>query len=119
MNDEAVIFFQLFDPVRRFLAASAWLAAAALMSCFGLIHAFAITTGGIVSDIGLWRLPAFTLSYAAGACFCSYATGTQGAIPHPTFKSEMRSRIAIGYVSTQDLLRECRFESPICGVDDC
>ena len=63
----AAAIAHLFD--RRFLAASAWLAAAAVMSFFGLIHAFAITPDGVASNIGLWRIPAFTLAYAAGAAF--------------------------------------------------
>lgn len=63
----AAVLAHLFD--RRLLAASAWLAAAAVMSFFGVIHAFAITAEGVVSDIGFGRLPAFTLSYAAVAGF--------------------------------------------------
>jgi adenine/guanine/hypoxanthine permease len=57
----------LFD--RRFLAAAAWLAAAAVLSAFGLIHSFAITVEGVESNIGIWKSPAFTFSYAAGAAF--------------------------------------------------
>jgi AGZA family xanthine/uracil permease-like MFS transporter len=75
----------MFD--RRFLAASAWMAAAAVLSAFGLIHAFTITPEGVESAIGLWKAPAFALSYAAGAGFLvvchwySAACGPQPATP--------------------------------------
>lgn len=63
----AASLVHLFD--RRFLAAAAWMAAAAVLSAIGLIHAFSITSDGVQSNIGLGRSPAFTFSYAAGAAF--------------------------------------------------
>ena len=61
----AAALAHLFD--RRFLAASAWLAVAAVLSFFGLIHAYTISPEGVAGDIGLWRVPAFTLAYSGGA----------------------------------------------------
>ena len=57
----------MFD--RRFLAAAAWMGAAAGMSFFGLIHAFRITPEGVEGDIGWAKAPAFALSYSGGAVF--------------------------------------------------
>jgi AGZA family xanthine/uracil permease-like MFS transporter len=54
---------------RRFLPAAAWLGAAAVLSCFGLIHAFKITDQGVENVIGLFAAPAFAFSYLAGAAF--------------------------------------------------
>jgi adenine/guanine/hypoxanthine permease len=60
----AVVAF-LLD--RRLLHAAAWLAAAAGLSCLGLIHAFRITSRGIETVIGIFPAPAFALSYLASA----------------------------------------------------
>jgi AGZA family xanthine/uracil permease-like MFS transporter len=57
----------MFD--RKFLAAAAWMGAAAVLSFFGLIHAFVITTSGVESDPGFGKASAFSLSYAGGAAF--------------------------------------------------
>src|SRR3984893_5576894 len=54
---------------RRFLHATSWLLAAAVLSCFGLIHAFRITSRGIKNAIGLFTASEFALSYLAGALF--------------------------------------------------
>jgi AGZA family xanthine/uracil permease-like MFS transporter len=54
---------------RRFLHAAAWLCAAAVLSCFGLIHAFRISSQGVENVIGFLAAPAFTASYLAGAAF--------------------------------------------------
>ena len=54
---------------RRFLRASAWMAVAALFSCFGVIHAFRLTTQGIDNKLGWWAAPEFTWSYIAAALF--------------------------------------------------
>jgi AGZA family xanthine/uracil permease-like MFS transporter len=65
---------------RRFLQAAAWLGAAAVLSFFGLIHAFRITSQGVENVIGFMAAPAFTVSYLAGAVFLVafyfYAAGT-------------------------------------------
>ncbi len=52
---------------RKFIQASLWLSAAALLAAFGVIHAYALTTAGIEGRIGWGTAPAFALSYAAGA----------------------------------------------------
>jgi len=54
---------------RRFTPAAAWMAAAAVLSAFGVTHAYALTPGGAVGRIGWWVAPEFALSYAAGAVF--------------------------------------------------
>jgi AGZA family xanthine/uracil permease-like MFS transporter len=54
---------------RRFIAASGWISAAALLAAFGVIHAYALTPAGIEGRIGWWEAPEFALSYAAGAVF--------------------------------------------------
>jgi AGZA family xanthine/uracil permease-like MFS transporter len=54
---------------RRFAAAAGWMAAAAILSAFGLIHAYALSPAGIEGRIGWAAAPEFALSYAAGAVF--------------------------------------------------
>ena len=56
---------------RKFWQAAAWMGAAAALSAFGVIHAYALTPAGVVGRIGWWVAPAFALSYAAGAVFLS------------------------------------------------
>ena len=61
---------------RKFVQAAAWMGAAAVLSAFGVIHAFALTTSGVVGHIGWWVGPEFALSYGAGALFllfCGWA----------------------------------------------
>jgi len=54
---------------RRFIAASGWLAAAAVLSAFGVIHAYTLTSAGIENQLRWAAAPSFALSYAAGAVF--------------------------------------------------
>jgi AGZA family xanthine/uracil permease-like MFS transporter len=54
---------------RRFLHAAAWLAAGAVLSFFGLIHAYTLAPEGLVNKLGILAAPEFTLSYLAGALF--------------------------------------------------
>jgi AGZA family xanthine/uracil permease-like MFS transporter len=54
---------------RRFSAAAAWLAAAAVLSALGIIHAYRLTANGVESLIGWWVAPQFTVAYGAGALF--------------------------------------------------
>jgi AGZA family xanthine/uracil permease-like MFS transporter len=54
---------------RRFLRASAWMLAAAVLSCFGVIHAYNLTAQGIENRLGWWAAPDFTVSYLAAAVF--------------------------------------------------
>ncbi len=63
----AAVIAYLLD--RRLLHAAAWLAAAAVLSCVGLIHAFRITNRGVETVLGVFAAPAFALSYLAGALF--------------------------------------------------
>jgi AGZA family xanthine/uracil permease-like MFS transporter len=54
---------------RRFLRAAAWMAAASALSCFGLIHAYRLSSAGVENVLGFFAAPAFTLAYAAGSLF--------------------------------------------------
>jgi AGZA family xanthine/uracil permease-like MFS transporter len=54
---------------RRYLRASAWMLAAAVLSCFGVIHAYNLTAQGIQNRLGWWVAPEFTVSYLAAAVF--------------------------------------------------
>lgn len=66
---------------RRFVQASAWMAAAALLSAFGVIHAYTLTAAGIEGRIGRAAAPACALSYAAGAAFlllCGWYAKSRG-----------------------------------------
>jgi AGZA family xanthine/uracil permease-like MFS transporter len=54
---------------RKFTQAAGWMAAAAVLSAFGVIHAYALTPGGVAGRVGWWTAPEFALSYAAGAVF--------------------------------------------------
>ena len=54
---------------RRFLHAATWMAVAAVLSCFGVIHAYQLSTMGIENRLGWWVAPDFTLSYLAAAAF--------------------------------------------------
>jgi adenine/guanine/hypoxanthine permease len=63
---------------RRFLRASAWMLAAAVLSCFGVIHAYNLTAQGIENRLGWWAAPDFTVSYLAAAIFlviCQWYAG--------------------------------------------
>ncbi len=48
---------------RRFARAAAWSLAAALLSAFGIIHAYALTPSGIVSRFGFLAAPDFLIAY--------------------------------------------------------
>ena len=54
---------------RHFLRAAVWLGAGAVLSCFGLIHAYLITPSGVENHLGFAAAPAFMWSYAASALF--------------------------------------------------
>jgi AGZA family xanthine/uracil permease-like MFS transporter len=54
---------------RKFGQAAAWMGAAAVLSAFGVIHAYTLTPAGVVGRIGWWVVPEFTLTYAAGVMF--------------------------------------------------
>ena len=52
---------------RRFLAAAGWMAAAAVLSCIGLIHAYELTPLGVQNKFGIMAAPAFAVTYALAA----------------------------------------------------
>jgi len=54
---------------RRFAAAAGWVAVAAVLSAFGIIHAYTLTPEGLDSHIACNAAPAFALSYTGGALF--------------------------------------------------
>ncbi len=54
---------------RRFLHAAVWLAAGAVLSCFGLIHAYLLTPAGVENHLGFAAAPEFMWSYAMAALF--------------------------------------------------
>jgi AGZA family xanthine/uracil permease-like MFS transporter len=54
---------------KQFARAAAWMAAAALLSALGIIHAWQLTPSGVEGRLGWWSAPPFALSYLAGAAF--------------------------------------------------
>ncbi len=69
---------------RRFVQSALWLAAAAILSAFGVIHGYTLTPSGVAGQIGWWVCPQFARSYAAGAAFvliCAVFTRGPSAAP--------------------------------------
>jgi AGZA family xanthine/uracil permease-like MFS transporter len=66
---------------RRFLPAAIWMAAGAVLSFFGVIHAARLTAQGVENHIAFFAAPSFALSYAAAGLFLvvchSYAQESQ------------------------------------------
>jgi AGZA family xanthine/uracil permease-like MFS transporter len=54
---------------RRFAAAAGWVGTIAVLSAFGVIHAYTLAPDGVESVIRWGAAPAFAWSYAAGAVF--------------------------------------------------
>jgi AGZA family xanthine/uracil permease-like MFS transporter len=54
---------------RRFLPAAGWLMAGAGLSFCGLIHAYDLSSTGVVNKLGIFAAPEFAISYAAAALF--------------------------------------------------
>jgi AGZA family xanthine/uracil permease-like MFS transporter len=48
---------------RQFSRAAAWSVAAALLSAFGIIHAYELTAGGLTSRFGWLAAPDFVIGY--------------------------------------------------------
>jgi len=48
---------------RKFFRAATWSVAAALLSAFGIIHAYDLSAGGITSRFGLMAAPEFFAAY--------------------------------------------------------
>jgi AGZA family xanthine/uracil permease-like MFS transporter len=66
---------------RRFAAAAGWLAAAAGLAAFGVIHAYTLTLAGVEGSLRWGAAPEFALSYAGGALFlllCGWYARRQG-----------------------------------------
>ena len=60
---------------RKFALSAAWLGVAAILSAFGVIHAYSRTPSGVVGNIGWWVAPDFACAYAAGAVLLLGCTG--------------------------------------------
>jgi len=54
---------------RKFAQAAGWMAAAAVLAAFGVIHAYTLTSTGVAGRIGWGAAPEFALSYAGGTLF--------------------------------------------------
>lgn len=64
---------------RQFARAAKWALAAALLSSFGIIHAYDITPGGITSRFGFMAAPDFFLAYLLlTALFVAFAIASPG-----------------------------------------
>jgi AGZA family xanthine/uracil permease-like MFS transporter len=75
---------------RRFVSAAGWLAAAAIFSAFGVMHAYTLTSAGIEGRIGWGSAPAFAYSYAAGAVFLLLCAAYAKRSGQPTSTSAVR-----------------------------
>jgi len=60
---------------RRFAAAAGWVGAMAILSAFGVIHAYSLAPDGVESVIQWGAAPEFAWSYAAGAGFLLACAG--------------------------------------------
>jgi len=72
-----------FTTDRRFFQAALWIFTGAILSFFGLIHAFQLTPQGIDTKIGWCAAPEFAVSYALAALFlvlCHVFTGRTKSI---------------------------------------
>jgi AGZA family xanthine/uracil permease-like MFS transporter len=54
---------------QRFARAAMWMLGGAVFSCFGVIHAYRLTSQGVENKLGFWAAPEFTPSYLAAALF--------------------------------------------------
>jgi hypothetical protein len=54
---------------RRFLHAAGWLVAGAALSSFGIIHAYDLSSAGIMNKLGIFVAPEFAVSYTTAALF--------------------------------------------------
>jgi AGZA family xanthine/uracil permease-like MFS transporter len=54
---------------RRFTAAAAWMAVAAALAAFGVIHGYTLTNTGVEGSLRWGAAPQFAFSYAAAALF--------------------------------------------------
>ena len=68
---------------RRFLHAAGWMLAGAVLSFFGLIHAYDLSAAGIVNKLGILVAPEFAASYAAAALFLAACHFYNRRFPSP------------------------------------
>jgi AGZA family xanthine/uracil permease-like MFS transporter len=73
---------------RQFLKAALWMAAAAVFSGLGFIHAYTLTPQGVNNKIGIFAAPAFVWSYAAGAVFLLGCHGYARRAARPFLEEE-------------------------------
>ncbi len=79
---------------KQFHKAAGWLAAAAVLSCIGLIHAYTMTPQMPVPKLGFWAAPEFAIGYAISAVymFVLHKTGHTVANPPPDEPLDEQSR---------------------------
>jgi AGZA family xanthine/uracil permease-like MFS transporter len=73
---------------RRFLPAAGWMLAGAVLSFFGLIHAYELNSAGIVNKLGFFAAPEFAASYATAAAFLVGCHFYNRHFPSPVQDSE-------------------------------
>jgi AGZA family xanthine/uracil permease-like MFS transporter len=73
---------------RRFLHAAGWLLAGAVLSSFGVIHAYDLSAAGIVNKLGIFVAPGFAVSYAAAALFLAGCHFYNRRFPSPAPDAE-------------------------------
>jgi adenine/guanine/hypoxanthine permease len=73
---------------RRFLPAAGWLLAGAVLSFFGLIHAYNLNSAEIMNKLGIFAAPEFAISYAAAALFLVALRFCNRRFPSPAQNSE-------------------------------
>src|SRR2546422_3453023 len=72
---------------RRFLHAAGWLLAGAVLASFGVIHAYDLSSAGIVNKLGIFAAPEFAISYAAAALFLAGCHFYNRRFPSPKSES--------------------------------
>jgi adenine/guanine/hypoxanthine permease len=73
---------------RRFLASAGWLLAGASLSFFGVIHAYDLSSAGVVNKLRFFAAPEFALSYFAAAIFLAACHFYNRRFPSPIQDSE-------------------------------
>jgi AGZA family xanthine/uracil permease-like MFS transporter len=73
---------------RRFLHAAGWLLAGAMLSFFGIIHAYDLSPAGVVNRLGILVAPEFAVSYAGAALVLAGFHFYNRRFPSPPQNSE-------------------------------
>jgi adenine/guanine/hypoxanthine permease len=73
---------------RRFLHSAVWLLGGAVLSFFGVIHAYNLSPAGVENKLGIFAAPEFTLSYVAAALFLAACHFYNRRFPAPVQESE-------------------------------